>query len=207
MIIALPVHRSTPGIETIANDFKKKGSLKDHSLRVISTRADEDLAFNIADALADHFRSVTTQTLATGPRNGTKLANDMFFAAFKWHFGYKPGEGEIQDPPMMYFDPTYRPVAVNWVDQIQAEFYLKDSPAVLARTLTEGRGTTFSRTTVGPVVIGRKFLRDCTLIDFLGDREHWRVRMRHELAKDCVETLQIGHGNKSLLKPVKKVTV
>lgn len=207
MIIALPIHKSTPGVDQIASDFKKKGTLKDHTLRVISTRADEDLAFSIADELSDHFRAVTTQTLATGPRNGTKLANDMFFAAFKWHFNYKPGDGEITDPPMMYFDPTYRPAAINWVDQLQAEFYLKDSPAVLARTLTEGKGTTFARTTVGPVIIGRKFLRDCTLIDFLGDQEHWRVRMRHELAKDCAETLQIGGGHKSLLKPTKSAKV
>ena len=135
---------------------------------------------------------------------GIKLANDMFLAAFKWHFKFKPESDEVSDPPMMYFDPTYRPSAMNWVDQIQAEFYLKDSPAVLAKTLTEGKGPTFSRTTVGPVVIGRKFLRDCTLIDYLDDREHWRIRMRHELAKDCQETQQIGNSQKSLLKPSKK---
>ena len=108
---------------------------------------------------------------------------------------------------MLYFDPTYRPAAVNWVDQLQAEFYLKDSPAVMAKTLTEGKGETFVRSTVGPVVIGRKFLKDCTLIDYLDDRQHWRVRMCHELAKDCKETAQIGWGQKSLLKPSKKLNV
>lgn len=207
MLIAIPIHNTTPGLDSLAMDLKKKGTLKDHVLRVISTREDENLAFEIADALSDHFRAVTIQTLVPAKRNGNKLANDMFLAAFKWQFGYKPAAGEIADQPMMYFDPTYRPAAPNWVDQIQAEFYLHDSPAVMARTSTEGKGTTFSRTTVGPVVIGRKFLRDCTLIDFLDDREHWRQRMRHELAKDCKETVQIGNGQKSLLKPARLAKV
>ncbi len=207
MILALPIHNSVPGIDSIADDLKKKGSLKDHVLRVFSTKEDEDLAFKIADALSDHFKKVSTQTLPVAPRNANALANDMFFAAFQWQKGYKPDADEVKEPPMLYLDPGYRPTAPNWVDQIQSEFYLKDSPAVLARTLTEGKGETYVRTTVGPVVIGRKFIETCTLIHFLDDKQHWRKRMVHELALDCKETTQIGNGNKSLLKPGKAVKV
>lgn len=207
MLISLPVHNSTPGIASFADDIKRKGSLQDHSIRIFSTREDGDLAFQIADSLSDHFRSVTTQTLPPAKRNGIKLANDMFLAAFKWQFNYKPAEGEIKDPPMLYLDPTYRPVANNWVDQLQAEFYLRDAPAVMARVMVDGGVSDKQvKTTLGPVILGSKFLRDCTLVDFLDDREHWRTRMWRELVRDCHNTLQIGHGSKSLLKPTKKVT-
>lgn len=200
VIIFLPVHASTPGIDRLVDDFKKKGSNPAHSLHIISTRDDEDLAFSIGDALSEHFHDVSTQALAVPDKNLIKLANAMFFAAVKAYRGHKPAEDQVADQPMIYLDSTYRPTEKLVFDRLQSEFFLKGSPSVMARTETTGTGTAFKRVTVGPVILGRKFLESTILIDHLDDKTHWRERMCHELAEHCTETRQIGRGQQSLLK-------
>lgn len=203
MLIFLPIHSSVPGLETLAKDILRKGALKDHHLRICSTREDEEIAYLIGDAIQDGFKSVTTVTLAATPkpRNPVKLANDMFFAAVQYLYKHVPEPGQPEDVPMLYLTTDARPTTRNWADMLQAEFYLKNAPPVMARTVSSGSGNTFKRLTEGPVILGSKFRS--TMLDFLDDREHWRQRMCHELAQNLVETRQIGSGAKSLLKQVK----
>lgn len=200
MLIFLPIHRSTPGIERLVEDFKKKGSHPAHSLQIVCTREDEDLAFSIGDALSEHFHDVRTLALPVPDKNLVKLGNAMFFAAVRAYRGHEPAEDQVSEQPMIYMDPTYRPQDKLVFDRIQAEFFLKGAPPVMARTESSGSKDTFKRVTVGPVILGRKFLETTILIDHLDDKTHWRERMCHELAEHCTETKQIGRGNQSLLK-------
>lgn len=204
MLLCLPVHRSTPSILGWSDAIRKKGLLQAHSLRIFTTKPDEDIAWDLGDQLSDHFLKVTVQILKPAPRNHIKLANDMFTAAVRYFADYKPvSDQEVPNQPMMYLDPTYRPKQAGWVDEIQAEFFFKGAPAVLAHFLKEGSGKTYKLTTQGPVVLGRRFLETCTLIPFLDDKEHWRHRMCHELALESKDTILIGSRRESLLKEMK----
>lgn len=199
MLIFLPIHNSTPGLDTLAKALISKGSLPDHRLRIASTRDDEPLAFEIGDALSDLFKHVSTVTLPPLKRNAALLSNDMLKSALKWLREFQPEAGDVPDQPLLYMDPTFRPSERNWADNLQSEYFLKNAPPVMCRTESSGTGVQFRRKTIGPVIFGRKF--HPPLLDFLDHTEHWRDRLVHEIAAVAVETRQIGAGGKSLLKP------
>lgn len=212
MLLAIPVHSSTPQIERLATDLKKRaGSLRDHVVRIISDRQDEPLAYMLADELADHCRKITTETLLplATPRNQILLANHTFLAAIRFLDSYQYGPDEVKDAPLLYLSPDYRPASANWVNELQAEYFLKNSPTVMGRTLTKGgkKDKDYQRVTVGPVIFGRNFSAQAPLLHFLDAKQHWRVRMQHEIAQGLVETKQIGIGQNSLLKPMPAVKV
>jgi hypothetical protein len=184
-------------IETVAADFMRKGKLEAHHLRVVSRREDEELAFKIASAMSDHFLKVTTHTLAERKRSAIGLGNDMFRAAFQFLRDHRSALGELQDPPLLYFDPSYRPSSNGWVDTLQAEFYLRQSPLSMGRTLPGKEPK--SRVYVGPVLFSRAFA-DTEALNLLDEAFPWRERLQWLLAKDSVETKLIGPGNKSVIR-------
>lgn len=217
MLLCIPASSLTPQIDTLAANLKRRGPYPEHSLRIITAREDEELGYRIGDELSDSFRKVTTETLAPvpKPRNPVLLANHMLKAAVAFLESYKYAPDEVQDAPMLYFHPGYRPTQQGWLNELQAEFFLKGAPPAMGRTMTLGirtdrnvKNPNTRRVTVGPVIFGRKCLGRIPTIGFLDDKEHWRSRMVHELASGMVETKQIGAGGKSLLRemPPAKVT-
>lgn len=209
MLLVIPASSLTPQIDTLAKALKARGPYPEHSLRVITSREDEELGYRIGDELSDSFRKVTTETLAPvpKPRNPVLLANHMLMAAVRFLEGYKYAEDEVQDAPMLYFHPGYRPAQQGWLNDLQAEFFLKGAPPMMGRTQTFGirtdknvKNPNTRRVTVGPVIFGRKCLDRIPLLNYLDDKEHWRSRMVHELASGMTETKQIGAGGKSLLR-------
>jgi hypothetical protein len=225
MLLVLAVHRSTPNIEKLAADLKRRGGYPEHTLRIISSREDEELAYRIGDELADSFPKgrATTETLPAltprffqlpAPVQQTFLANAMFKKAMAFLEGYQYGPDEVPEAPMLYFHPLYRPTQQGWLNDLQSEFFLKGAPPVMARFEMIGLRTdrnvknpNVRQVTVGPVIFGRKCLGNLPLLGYLDDKEHWRSRMVHELASGAVATKAIGGGKNSLLKEMLNVKV
>lgn len=214
MLLVIPCFRSTPNIEKIAEDLKRRGSYPEHDLLVISHRQDEELAYQIADTLKDSFNKVSTESLEGKYLTANHLANAMLSAAMRFYKAYKPDPVHPADAPMMYFHSLFRPVRVGWLNEIQAEFYLKGAPAVFGRSqlldIRTDRNQKIEnprRITVGPLVFGRKCLDKLPLLNFLDEKQHWRERMIFELAAGMTETKQIGPGGKSLLREMQPAKI
>lgn len=199
MLIFAPIHSAVPSMTTFAADLKRRGKLTDHTLRLCSRKEDEELCYELGDQLSDHFLKVSTQTLPEKKRSAIQLSNEMFSAMFMFLRSYQAAPGELQNPPCLFMDPGYRPASSGWVDAVQAEFFLKQSPASLGRTLPGKEPK--SRVYVGPVLFAKKFAGDLETLGLLDDRTPWRERLQWLLAKDSVETKLIGAGSKSVIKP------
>lgn len=200
MLVLLPVHPTTPNLDTLVKDIQRKGKLENHVLRLVSRKEDEGLAFTIGEQLADTFLKVTTQSLPERKRNAIELGNDLFRAAYDFVRDYKSGPNEFPDHPLLFLSPNYRPSCGNWLDSLQAEFFLKQA-TVLGRTTTGPQPK--SRLLTGPVVFGKKFTEsNPEMLDLLEPTTIWRERLVWQLMKGSVETKLIGSGSKSVLRKI-----
>lgn len=208
MIVICPISTKSPGIEKFAADLKKKGSLPEHILHLVSLRGgeDEDMAYKIGDELAGSFQRVTTETVLPNPakgQSGLAWANQMFVTAMRFFEGYEYRPNEVPEAPMLFLPTNFRPVTNGWLNDLQSEFFLKGAPPAMGRTTTSGK----DRVTVGPVIFGRKCIGKLPTINTLDGKTHWRDWMKFEIAAGFHETKAIGPGSKSLLKEMPSVKV
>lgn len=199
MIIIIPVHAAVPKIETLAPDILKKGKLDNHVLHLISRKCDEELCRTMGEQLSDNFLKVTTRTLPDKVRTAIGLGNDMFRAAFEYRWRYVSGPDEYPDQPALYFSPDYRPMEHNWLDRLQAEFFLKQA-VTMGKTLPGKEPK--SRVYEGPVVFGSEFVKNPEPLEFLTDAAIWRERLAWHLLKGSVETKLIGTGKSTVIRKI-----
>lgn len=201
MLLFTPYVKGTTDYDALAKAMKSKGTMLGHVHRVISTKEDEDAAYAFGVEVSDLFLKSSSSTLAPAARTPRQLANDMFRAAVSFVAGYKGGEGEVPEPPLLYLDPTYRPVKTGWLDAIQANFYLQKTPVIMGRSIVQPDK---SKRFDGPLVVSKEFQRISGLIGFIPNHEHWRQYLRWELTHNGRETTLIGEGGESVLKPQPK---
>jgi hypothetical protein len=199
MICIVPVHSAVPRIETFAADLLKKGKQDNHILHLVTRKCDEELCQSIGDQLSENFRKVTYTVLPEKARTAVGLGNDMFKAAFEYRWRYVSSPDEIHDHPVIFMSPDYRPSNHDWLNDLQAEFFLKQA-VTMGRTLP-GKAPK-SRVYEGPVLFGSEFIKNAEPLEFLNDADIWRVRLCWHLAKGSVETKLIGQGNKSVVRKI-----
>lgn len=203
MLVAIPFIPQVTDYDNLVAEIKKRGSLSNHSLLVLTEYENEGQAYVFASKLSEHFGEWKTQVLPETKRRSVKLSNDMFQAAVRASQSL-PGSAENLAPAMMYFDPGYRPQRNGWLDEIQSDYYLKQAPQVFGASTPAGDG---AKRFNGPLVLSKTYGAESGLLDFLPDTVHWRVHLSWEFTNNSVETKLIGPGMNSVLKlpPQKKL--
>ena len=199
MIISLAFIPGLTDYKALAADLKKRGNLSNHVLLVISEPEHEEEAYQFGTDIADLFFRSVFKALPPAERRKAQLANDLFRASVRFVQTYKHGEGEVPEPALLYFDPTYRPVKTGWLDAIQSEYYLMQAPAIFGTASTDDEGAKIFN---GPLVISKEYGTASGLLDFIPENAHWRTHLRWELTKNSRETRLIGQGSESVLKPL-----
>lgn len=195
MILCLPFHPSSPvDYDKFAGHLKRKGSMPNHTLLVVTLQQHEEQAFSFAMGLAGmfhrHFLSVVPDDRGTT----LKHSNRMFLAACKALHEYAPDRKEIADPAMLYYDPSWRPVKNRWLDELQAEYYFQNAPVVFGN-LVDGSPVE------GPVILAKSYPAKSRLLDFLPDNEHWRKYLASEMVNLGVKTDAIGSQEAAYIRP------
>jgi hypothetical protein len=197
MILATPFHPALPvDYEGLALHLRRKGTNAGHALVVLCRREHEDKAFEFGHGLSALFHRQFIHTLPDLSGNGIQVANRFLLAALEFLRSYVPGSGEIPDPALLLFDPTWRPQANRWLDELQADYYLRGARDVMA--CFEGSDPPV---TAGPVVFGRDFVTRCTLLDFLPADTHWRHYLAWEMFNLGVKTDAIGRKEPAFIRP------
>jgi len=204
MLIATPFVPGLTDYTLYAADLRKKGLLLNHIHVVVCRPEDEDEAYRFGSGLSDVFLRSVTKVLSPGERNRITLANELFRAAVKFCSAYRPQEGEMPDPAVLYMDPNYRPTKTGWADTLQATYYLKKAPMTMGRWKLDAEDAKIFE---GPMILSRNFPKQSGLLDFLPPNVHYRMYLKHELGKAAVETELIGAGSQDAvlkLPPSKK---
>lgn len=175
----------------------RRGKLLGHVHLVVARHEDEAEAYEFAEKLSDHFVRTHTSILPPKARSANETAVDMFRAALRFARDYKPGEGELPDPAMLYTSPDYRPQENGWLDQIQSEYYLKRAPLVFGKFEPNG-----PKILQGPAVFRKDYYGKSGLLSSVPPNIHWRLYLQHEILNNAVETTLIGHGKTCALKGV-----
>lgn len=197
MIVFIPYVKDATKYADLAAAIKTHGNNANHHLVVVTTPEDEPEAYKFGDSIADNFMDAKTLTLKEGAvRTPIKMANEMFQLACAYTAKFKIGKGEVADPPMMYFDPTYRPVEEGWLAKIQSEYYTKNAPIAFGDFRTDDQMAPVPH---GPVMLSKKFQSESGLLSYLNGTVHWRKFLKWEF-KDGVNTTLIGQGKDSVLK-------
>lgn len=200
MILGVPYHPAITDYKTLISDLRKRGQLLNHSLVVICHPDHEAEAYGLGTELSDMFQRSANSVVASSERRKFGLSNDFFRAAVRYVESYKSKAGELEDPAILYLDPTYRPARSNWMDSIQAEYYLNNAPKVFGKSKTDDDGAKIFQ---GPLVISKNYYKSSGLINFMPENTQWREYLKWELTKNSVETNLIGNGSQdSVLKPL-----
>ena len=200
MILCIPYHPRITDYAKFSHALRKLGTNPSHSLMVISTREHEEAAFEFQMALVDGFLSAKSVVLPDLPRETPlNITNRLFLGAMKALDEHVPGPSEHPKPVMLYFDPTWRPFTNRWLDDLQAEFYLKGAPLVVAKFDVKDDGLPVS---TGPVLFSKGFPKHSKLMPFLIDSgQHWRNYLAWELVNSSVKTDTIGRNKAASIRP------
>ncbi len=205
MIFCTPFNSKAPfDYADYAAILLKRGPQTDHHHLILSSKDDEDQAFRLGSELSDLFGKSFFLALPEAPRNGISLANDLFVAAVRFTQNFKTGSKEVPDPPLLYMDPGYRPTKPRWLDDLQAEYYVRQAKTVFGSGKKDTEGAVVF---TGPLVISKTFGTKSALLDYLQPTKHWREALKWELNKDYHITPSIGMTNDKvhILQPRKIV--
>jgi hypothetical protein len=187
MILATVFHPDLPvDYKQLASEIRAKGPNRPHTLLAICRPEDEsetaEWVFNLSDCFTRHYMGVT---LADG-NSPLHLSNMMFQTACRFLKAYKPEAHEPEGVPLVYLNPTWRPVGKRWMDILQGEFFMNGAPQVMRNGDSQGA-----------VVIGKKYPETSILLDQVPENQHWRNYLTWEMQRNAVETPLLGE----LVKP------
>lgn len=199
MIFAIPyIPGKDDDYKKLAEAIKRSGLSTGHVLHIVSEFEHEEEAQRFGDKVVDQFQRTTHAVLPVEPRGPLQRANDLFTHAARFLDAFKANEGEVQDPPMLYMDPRWRPSKNGWADTLQAEYYLRNRPKVTGEfTLLEDGSKNFQ----GPILFAPGFASQSGLIDYTPPDVFWRDYLRWELSVNGVSTELIGNSAKAVIKP------
>jgi hypothetical protein len=200
MILCIPHHPRITDYAKFSLALRKLGTNPSHSLVVISNREHEEAAFEFQMGLVDGYLSGKSVVVPDIPgETPMQFSNRMFLAAMKTLDTHVPGPSEHPKPVMVYFDPTWKPFANRWLDDLQGEYYLNGAPLTMARFETRGDGLPV---TAGPVMFAKGFPQHSRLLAFLMDSgKHWREFLAWEIVNSAVKTDTIGRNKAASIRP------
>ena len=201
MILCIPYHPKITDFTKFGAALRKLGTNPSHSLMVVSTREHEEDAFEFLMGLKDGYLAAKTVVIPDAAGEpATRLLNRFFVAAMTALAGHVPGPSEHPKTVMLYFDATWRPFTNRWLDDLQAEYYLRGAPRVFGRF--EDRGEGFAPLSAGPVAFAKDFPARSKLLDFVIDSgRHWREYLAWELVNSSVKTDTIGRIKAASIRP------
>lgn len=197
MFLVIPYNPATKAdYSDLAKTIRKLGTNLNHTLAVASFREHDEEAFLFASSLSDYFGRQARIPVGEMDEGPSIPANRFFVSAVRAFGRYKPAAGEVVEAPLLYFDPRYRPNSPRWLDDLQTDYFRVGAPAVQGK---------FKEATIpsvlGPVIIGRQFLKVSTLFNFLPPRETWRDYLAWEMLKNSVNAEGIGPHESAVLSP------
>lgn len=193
MILSIPFHEDSPvDFEKFAAHLKRKGHMPNHVLMVVCLAQHEEKAFSFAMGLAGYFARHFMVVVPKEKETVLRSSNRLFKAACKALHEYEPKKNELQDPPMCYYDPSWRPVKNGWLDMLQSEYYFANGPTVFG---------SLEPRSVGPVIFSKEYPAKSRLLDFLPDNAHWRKYLASEMVNFGVKTDAIGTSEAAYIRP------
>lgn len=198
MIVTIPYNPSLPGgYDKLASALTRNGKNQHHTLFVLAKEEHEDGAFDFAMKVRDYFGRYFAVSVPDQQETMLKASNRMFLAALDALKTYVPLETEMPEPVMLYFDPSWRPTKVGWLNEFQAEYYIAGAPTTFGHFRTTGG----IGKVVGPVAIKRDFLTKTKLLTFLPDDRHWRDFLSWEIIGNGLVSEAFGRILPAYIRP------
>jgi len=199
MLLAIPYHPAMPSDYTdFSVSLRKKGTNPGHSIVVISRREHEEEAYAFAHSFATSFHRHFLAVIPDLDETLLETSNRMFKEAVKFHLNYKIEGNEMPNPPMTYFDVTWRPMRARWLDELQSDYFLKGAPTVFAKFAPEEPGPPAP---IGPVVLAKDFATKSKLLDFVPPSHHWRNYLAWEMRNLGVACDAFGDADPAYVRP------
>lgn len=153
--------------DALAKAIRSAGTNPQHTLMTVAFRRDDERALEFSQSLDDYFGKHVRVIMENEPTTPADTANRMFRAGVK----------AFRDPkyPMMYFDPSQRPIMAHWLDVLQANYFRCAAPDVFGKFLS---GAPF-----GSIVLSMKYFQTSTLLNFLPANTHWRKYLGTEMQR------------------------
>lgn len=198
MILAVPYNPTLPkGYAKLVADLNRNGRHPNHALFVVSQEVHQDEAFEFAMKVKDQFGRYFAVTVPTQDTGMIWTSNRMFLAAMDALKSYIPTPEEMQEPVMLYFDPTWKITRPRWLDDFQAEYYIRGAPVTFGNFRVKGEKARIE----GPVAINSRFLKITKLIDFLPRDLHWREFLAWEIVNNGLQSEAFGRISPAYIKP------
>jgi len=179
MIVAIPYFPGYTDYGKLTKSINAHGLCDGHRLLVISRRVDEEDAMSFEESVSENFSGSTHKVIDPPRQQGRyAVANEMFRQALWYMKNYQPGQGEMTEPPLLYFDPNLRTPRAGWVDAIQSEYFARGCPRILACQKTRTDGV---REIWGAALFNKEYVMDSALMAHLPGHVHWRNYLRHEI--------------------------
>jgi hypothetical protein len=199
MLLAIPYHPSTPAdYADFSVHLRKKGTNPSHSLVVVCRREHEDEAFTFAHSLSSSFHRHFLAVIPDLQETMLDTSNRMFKEAVKFHFNYATDGNEMADPPMAYFDVTWRPTKSRWLDELQSDYFLKGAPTIFANFAPQEPGPPAP---TGPLVLAKDYTTKSKLLDFIPQSLHWRNYLAWEMSNLGVACTAVGPADPAYIRP------
>jgi hypothetical protein len=166
MTLTIPI---TPHADynALAKAIRSAGTNPQHTLMTVAFRQDDDRSLEFSQSLDDYFGKHLRVIVENSPTTPVDTANRMFKAAVKAFRDSKY--------PMMYFDPSQRPIMAHWLDVLQANYFRCAAPEVFGKFL--------SGAPVGSIVLSMKYFQTSTLLNFIPTGIHWRKFLGAEMQR------------------------
>jgi hypothetical protein len=184
VIVTIPFFPGHTDYDRLTVSINSKGRSDGHHLLVVSRRADEEAAMDFEASISATFTS-STHRVIDPPRDRGRYAtsNELFRQALTFLSAHTPRKGEPHDTPILWFDPALRASKKGWADAIQAEWFAKGTPKVLAVRKSQANKM---KVTWGAVLFSKGYVRDSALLAHLPGTTPWREYLRHEIEQVLV---------------------
>jgi hypothetical protein len=209
MILVVPFIGSLDYFSELSSRFLKFGGLGGH--RLITPSAPETLsaAEEFVSGVRSQFVQAEVLRVPSPHAPIIRLFRDGLMAAAN----VDPGQQEIPKHPVLWLDPGWFPIKVDWADALQSAFFNSGGGQ---RILAEWRkrpdmivGSPAARHTVpggwepvGPVVFPAGFIATCELIHRINNNStSWRERLQFAVDHLRVESPLLSDQEARLLAP------
>lgn len=164
MTLAIPIIPNAD-YSALAKAIRSAGTNPQHTLMTVAFRSDDDRSFEFSSQLDDYFGKHSRVVIENETGNNIAKANRMFMAATTAFRDEKY--------PLLYFDPTQRPIMAHWLDVLQSNYFRCAAPQIFAKFLS---GQPF-----GSILMNMDYVKTSTLRNFTPPNTHWRKFLAAEM--------------------------
>jgi hypothetical protein len=169
MTLTVPISAGLTDYATLAKTIAKLGTNPKHTLTTLATPEDDFLAYQFLETLDDCFGKLKRVIVTNADGSLADRANRFLRAAID---SYLPTDERY---PMLYFDPTERPLVPHWLDVLQSNYFHCATPEIFGKFL--------SGTPTGSILFNMNYFKTSTLINFIPPNTHWRKFLGGEMLR------------------------